>query len=491
MTNFSDVPSHFLVFVPGYMGSKLRHKESRRIYWLDVVGLPLALLRPGGLDEWINTLKYPNDALEPFEMLDHILYVPPFIKMEGYGPIIPALEAMGYRANPKTHAEKDLTAYIFPYDWRQDNRISGRQLAAAIERWSAFHPGAKPIIVAHSNGGVVARWYIEKEGGKDHVAKLFLMGSPRDGTPTAMHIVFTGFDAFMRQFADWLGIPKRTRDLFRTYPSIYQIIPTRDRFLRSDTNQPLDFADDGAHWLDDPREQQLAADARRFNEELGTQLSVETVCFFGRKRNTYTGGTVHLGAGAHWDTLAWDVDDKGDGTIPERSAMYPNAKKQLPFPVDHGHLFYDPAVLAQLEWELIGQYQNVPERAFVATQNLGINFEPSKDFYRPGEAIALRATVHQLQDDAPRADARINVQLTWLAALPGATVRPATDGTAPAPAPRPTVTRLEPSATVGDYDGSITAPAVEGYYRLRAAVTVPGEPTPVTLEELIAVEAAQ
>ena len=476
----SHVPPHFIVFVPGYMGSKLRDPATGTVYWLDLVDLPRILLTPNGLDNWLNALKYPN-VLEPFEMLDHILYAPPWIKMEGYAPVIPALEGMGYRANPKQYAEKDLDVYTFPYDWRQDNRLSGHQLGAAIERWSALHPGARPIIIAHSNGGVVARWYIEKEGGKERVARLFLMGSPRDGTPTAMHIVFTGFDALMRQVSDWFALPMRSRDLFRTFPSIYQIIPARDAFLRSTAGDTLDFAADGAHWLGDAQERQLAADGRRFSEELGTGLSVDTVCIFGRKRYTYSAGTVHLDAAGQWSAIDWQVEAVGDGTIPERSAFYPDAHKQLPFAVDHGHLYYDPAVLAQLEWELLGQYENVPERAYVATRQLGINFAPSKDFYLPGEALRMRASVHRAGDDTPRTDARIRVQVSWLAALPGAPV---------AAPPEPVVAELTPAQVPGEYEGSVMAPSAEGYYRLRAVVSVPDVPQPVALEELAAVQAA-
>ncbi len=481
MSNQNEVPPHFIVFVPGYLGSKLRDKASGKTWWVDFSSIPLNPLEwDAWLSRWIETLKYPNEQLEPSEILDHVLYVPPWIKMEGYAPLLDGLEAMGYRANPKQHAEKDLDVYTFPYDWRQDNRISGRQLGAAIERWSAFHPGAKAVIIAHSNGGVVARWYIEKEGGKDRVSRLFLMGAPRDGTPLSMYIVIDGFDALLRRGFNLFDIPHRSRDMFRTFPSIYQIIPVRDQFLHGTSNEPIDFVNDSAHWLDDERQRQLVLDARRFNDELGTQLSVETLCFFGRKRYTYTGGVVHVEPGGHWNPIDWTVEAAGDGTIPERSAVYPEAKKQLAYPVDHGHIYYDPAVLSQIEWELLGQYQNQPERAFVATQRLTISFEPDRDFYAPGELINMRATLHRKRDDSPVSDATINAQLIWRQALPGSIQT--------APSANPPMTRLSASRRAGDYAGSLAAPQAEGYYRLQALVKVPAEPTPIQLEELIAVE---
>ena len=37
-------------------------------------------------------------------------------------------------------------------------------------------------IAAHSSGGLVARWYIEQEGGKDIVNSLWMMGTPNAGS---------------------------------------------------------------------------------------------------------------------------------------------------------------------------------------------------------------------------------------------------------------------------------------------------------------------
>jgi pimeloyl-ACP methyl ester carboxylesterase len=38
-------------------------------------------------------------------------------------------------------------------------------------------------IFAHSMGGLVSRWFIEKEGGKEMVSRLFTFGTPHNGTP--------------------------------------------------------------------------------------------------------------------------------------------------------------------------------------------------------------------------------------------------------------------------------------------------------------------
>lgn len=45
--------------------------------------------------------------------------------------------------------------------------------------------GKKLVIVAHSMGGLVSRWFIEKEGGDKIVSHLVMYGTPNNGTPWA------------------------------------------------------------------------------------------------------------------------------------------------------------------------------------------------------------------------------------------------------------------------------------------------------------------
>jgi len=57
----------------------------------------------------------------------------------------------------------------FPYDWRQDNRETARQLAAAIRRWRAgrSEPTQKVVLVAHCMAGLVSRLYVNQFRGDD------------------------------------------------------------------------------------------------------------------------------------------------------------------------------------------------------------------------------------------------------------------------------------------------------------------------------------
>jgi len=479
----SAVPPHFIVVVPGYMGSKLRDKTTGEIVWIDFSTVPKNPARwDGWVDNLLEKMTYPNDNLEPAGIVEEVVIVSPWAKQEQYGRLLDALGNMGYRADPAKYAEEDLNVYAFSYDWRQDNRISARELGEAIERWSTFHPGAKPWLMGHSNGGIVSRWYIEKEGGKDRVGKLFLFGSPWDGAPKALRMLFRGVEMLFRARFNPFGFTERSRDLVRSFPSAYQLVPVHNPFLRDHDNLQIDpFGDAG--WLSTEEQRHLLMEGKRFNEELGTTLSVPTFCFFGRKKPTQGYGLVRFAAGHAWSEIEWGETDAGDGTVPTWSAVHPEADEKLPFVVGHGDIYVNPSVLEKLEWELMGRYE-LKERAALATDRLNIMFEPGRDVYQPGQTISLWATV-QGNDPAaaPVSGAQIQVQLVWRQVLPGAAEREAPQGL-------PDTRLWESTSAPGRYEGSLAAPSSEGYYQLQCVIAAAGEPA-LMLQELITVEAME
>jgi triacylglycerol lipase len=73
------------------------------------------------------------------------------------------------------------TSYFSP----QSVRRSAEQLARFIERVVAKQGAERVDIVAHSLGGVVARYYIERLGGAKRVRRVVTIGSPHNGTVIA------------------------------------------------------------------------------------------------------------------------------------------------------------------------------------------------------------------------------------------------------------------------------------------------------------------
>lgn len=462
------------------MGSQLRDRSTGEIVWLDFPSLlsnPLDIA--GALDRLLERMAYPNPDLEPAGIVNQVLFIPPWAKQEHYGRLLVKLQEWGYQIDPESPRPDDLVVYTFAYDWRQDNRLSGRQLGQAVERWRRHHNGAKAILIGHSNGGIISRWYIQKEGGDQHVLRLFLMGSPWDGAPKSVKVMLSGLEVLGLRRFNLFNLGTRMKDVMRTFPSFYQIIPHTGPFLRNQRDQEVDlFADPS--WLPDAHHQALLAAGRAFNRELGTGLNVDTLCFFGRQKPTVTAGVVTVDDRGAWTDLQWVTTEAGDGTVPERSAVHPEASARLPFAATHGDIYATDAVFEFLRWELLDRYQHVG-RATLTTDRYLVVFEPERDVYSPGEEILVWAQISSLDDSAPVAEADVKAGLSFHSALPGA------EASAPPPATAPV--RLRPDSNApGRYQAHLKAPAAEGYYQLQGQVKIVGE-RQIVLQEMLSVEA--
>ena len=76
-------PAHFIVLVPGYMGSTLRDRTTGKIVWVE----PLALVKnpfdvEQAVDDLFDAMAYPNDDLEPAGIVNRVIFVPPLFKQE-------------------------------------------------------------------------------------------------------------------------------------------------------------------------------------------------------------------------------------------------------------------------------------------------------------------------------------------------------------------------------------------------------------------------
>ena len=483
-------PPHFLVIIPGFMGSKLRDKTSNEVVWVDFSTIPTnPLAWQGWLERFLNHLAYPNEDIEAFQVLDEFIIASPWAKQEHYQQLFDVLLSMGYHFEQD---ERERNVYTFPYDWRQDNRISALQLGEAIERWHSFHPHAKAWIIAHSNGGNIARWYIEQLGGKEHVERLFLLGVPGKGTPKAMRVLIAGLDTLFRRRFNLFGIPSLTRTIFRTFPSMYQLLPYQQPFMFDENNQPINILDDQG-WLTLLKENEISHlnDGQKFFADLGDQLSIDSVCIFGRRYPTTNLGIVSYGANQSWQKVEWISNETGDGTVPERSAIFANAQRIYPFSVTHGELYNNPAVLNILSWELYAKY-SMAKRATLETPQLHIVFNASPDIVAEGEPIHLFLSVHKKIGKEEKAivtpstsesleavkDIQVQVQMVWRQALP---------------ASEPIQFKHFPLSCrlvcheAGVFVGTLFAPYTEGYYDMRGLVVVKGFP-PVFVNETILVE---
>ncbi|MCI0517239.1 MAG: alpha/beta fold hydrolase [Woeseiaceae bacterium] len=152
-----------------------------------------------------------------------------------YGRILQTLQnAGGYVPGvPGTSAlPGERRYYVFHYDWRQDNVASARQLDAFIEqiRDDYMQPSLKVDVIAHSMGGLIARYYIRygtadvlddnnfpvTQYGADRIRRVVLLGTPNLGSIGAFRTLIRGYK---------IGLGTIPPEVVATFPSTYQVLP--------------------------------------------------------------------------------------------------------------------------------------------------------------------------------------------------------------------------------------------------------------------------
>jgi pSer/pThr/pTyr-binding forkhead associated (FHA) protein len=273
-----------------------------------------------------------DEPLEARGLVNDVVIIPNLMKQDQYSALTDYLrEDLSYQAG------KDLLE--FAYDFRQDNRVSARRLAAAIEAWDRRGP---VTIVAHSMGCLIARYYVDCLGGSARVNRVIYLGAPHAGTPYAFASLLHGPGLLP------LGLLNaKLRGVLASYPSWYQILPTYPTV--SDQRAPIDLLADDTWLLDSHRP--LVRNARQFRAELGARSRVPAVCVFGYGLKTITSASVQRESGSPCTKADFVVTPRGDGMIPEVSGVLAGAEIH-PVKQHHGSLYSDGDVKMRLKLEL-------------------------------------------------------------------------------------------------------------------------------------------
>jgi pimeloyl-ACP methyl ester carboxylesterase len=225
-----------VIVVPGIMGSELVDARGNRIWSVSAGALVNAIrtlgksLRrlqlPAGIGD-----NRPDDGVSATALLTSLHVIPGlWSPITGYDGLLNFLRSPRFQlveADPRdTRVIPNLIS--FPYDWRLSNRFNGRLLTRvaveALERWRA-QPGmgeAKLVLICHSMGGLVARWFAEQEGGAELIRALITIGTPHRGALKALTNLVNGLEPGIGP----LRIP--LTELVRSLPSLYQMLPQYD-----------------------------------------------------------------------------------------------------------------------------------------------------------------------------------------------------------------------------------------------------------------------
>lgn len=358
-----------LVVLPGIMGSVLQ-KNGRDLWALSPKGV-LAALRT--LGDNLDALRLGSDPPDVDDLGDgvtadrliHDLHmVPGLWKIDGYSLLVNRL--LG-----DFDLRRGENFFEFPYDWRRDNRVAARRLAHVAHGWlrswrqRSGNADARLILIAHSMGGLVCRYFLEVLEGWKVTRRLISFGTPYRGSLNALGFISTGL---VKQLGpiNILDLSK----LLRSFTSVYQLLPIypccdvgSGSLLRVTEAAGIPNLDAGR-----------AMKALQFHSEIGAAVNSN------QKSDQYLreGYSIHPIVGTHqptWQTARVNngrielvqtypgISMDGDGTVPRVSATpieMSDKRAELFVAEAHGSLQNSSTVLVQLQGLLASELINFP-----------------------------------------------------------------------------------------------------------------------------------
>jgi pimeloyl-ACP methyl ester carboxylesterase len=396
-------PTDLVVVLPGILGSTLR--QDGHLVWAPSAGSALraiatfgASLRrlelPAGIGD-----DHPGDGVEPAGLMPDLHVLPGiWTAVKGYDRLLARLRSLGYREPGLGVPVGNLIPVA--YDWRLSCRYNAKRLGTIIEpalkRWQDQgkpYADAQVVLVCHSMGGLVARWYIEKCGGAEITRKLITLGTPYRGAARALGQLVNGAQPELGLFR--LDLTRFARSM----PSLHQLMPEYACIQHGD-----DLAKTTGITLPE-LSAAMIADAMRFYTDLHDaearrpQSLAATHAIVGTTQATattarLTGGRIEL-----LDTYQ-DQDLYGDSTVPIVAAcradvpMDSNTLRRIPD--KHGNLQRNTAALDEVEGILTASSIIIK-----AAKPVPLRVD-APDFALAGEAIIIRVTPAELTRQAIR-----------------------------------------------------------------------------------------
>jgi pimeloyl-ACP methyl ester carboxylesterase len=209
--------SDIIVVLPGIMGSVLQ-KNGKDVWSPNIRAISGGIFSRGGS---LQDLKLADgdveDGVVATRLMPDVHLIPGFWKIDGYGTIRNKLHEQFKLKEGENYFE-------FAYDWRRDNRRSAKDLEEKSRNWLrnwreiSGNKDAKLILVGHSMGGLVARYYLEALDGWRNTRALITFGTPYRGSINALDSLVNGVRKGPRGFVD-------LTDAVRSFPSVYQLLP--------------------------------------------------------------------------------------------------------------------------------------------------------------------------------------------------------------------------------------------------------------------------
>jgi hypothetical protein len=403
-----------VVLLPGIVGSVLK-KNGNVVWGYSASSIGRALFTMGASMQSALALPHDDptvddlgDGVTADALMPDLHLLPGIWKIDGYTKIADTL-----LSNFELTEGKNF--FRFPYDWRRDNRVAARKLARATHGWlknwrsTSGNGDAKLILIGHSMGGLVSRYFLEcLEGWKDTKA-LITFGTPYRGSLNALDGLANGFRKG----------PLDLSGMARQLTALYQLLPVYKCFDAGDGDLVRVGETKGIPNLD----AEMASSALQFHHE------IEAAVTSNRKSSQYqtSGYRIYPVVGVAQETslsarlvgqnveMLRTYEGKalgGDGTVPRVSAipieLSDNPTNAVYAATQHGSLQNADAVIEHITWLLsgldldLGDFKKPRSRVSIEVADVFFANEPIVVRARPSNGdISLKATLLRLGDSHP------------------------------------------------------------------------------------------
>ncbi|HSO06621.1 MAG TPA: hypothetical protein VLW45_05255 [Pelomicrobium sp.] len=409
-----------VVLLPGITGSVLK-KNGKVVWGFSAATIAKALFTLGGGMERDLALPHDDPAVDDLgdgivadALMPDLHLLPGVWKIDGYGKVADAIKA-------NFEVTEGRNFFPFPYDWRRDNRVAARRLAQAAHGWlaawrqSSGNAGARLILVGHSMGGLVSRYFLECLEGWKLTRALVTFGTPYRGSLNALDGLANGLKKG----------PLDLSTVARQLTALYQLLPVYECYdagngtlvrVGETTGIPNLDAAKAAAALAFHREIEAAVAANQQLPEYQT-AGYRIYPVVGVAQQTNLSARLAGASVAMLQTYKGEALG-GDGTVPRVSAI-PIELSANPFSAtyagtQHGSLQNADAVIMHLTGLLsgfdldLGAFRKPKVQVALEVEDVVFAGEPVAVRARPAkDAVALSATLWRSGEDRPLATAEM------------------------------------------------------------------------------------
>lgn len=224
-----------VIVLPGVMGSRLHDVDTGRALW---PGSAWDLLTGHRFGELAVPLHPDGSPAPPGDVRARGLFFE-VLGQDYYGEIVRTLEGPGrFHCAPLEAIDTHTDCVLLAWDWRRDLVEAAARLGKAIDRLRALRndPTLRVDVVAHSAGGLVARYFLRfgsrdvldhpdpeariDAAGAPALRRVVLIGTPNYGSVSALQRAIMGND---------IGLGTMRPEVMATMPSLPQLFPNPER----------------------------------------------------------------------------------------------------------------------------------------------------------------------------------------------------------------------------------------------------------------------